>query len=145
MADETSASGGGAPSAYEVNDSDFEVSDVEGDMTEEERETKRKKKIKKKMNERVEKKALALFNERMKLENEKKNQQEFHTMSHTYETSNFQSSNIFSLSFQWVNLLTLMEWIMHVGVMTCKCICMVLTHTFGPLCVLVCLNSEKVK
>ena len=34
MADETSASGGGAPSAYEVNDSDFEVSDVEGDMTE---------------------------------------------------------------------------------------------------------------
>ena len=93
MAGETFESGGGAPSAYEVNDSDFEVSDVEGDMTEEERETKRKEKIKKKMNERVEKKALALFNERMKLENEKKNQQEFHTMSHTYETSNFQSSN----------------------------------------------------
>ena len=32
-----SASGGGASSAYEVNDSDFEVSDVEGDMTEQER------------------------------------------------------------------------------------------------------------
>ena len=30
----------------------------------------------------------------MKLENEKKNQQGFHTMSHTYETSNFQSSNL---------------------------------------------------
>lgn len=29
-----SANGGGAPSAYEVNDSDFEVSDVEGEMTE---------------------------------------------------------------------------------------------------------------
>ena len=92
-------SGGVAPSAYVVNDSDFEVSDVEGDMTEEERETKRKEKIKKKMNERVEKKALALFNERMKLENEKKNQQEFHTLCHTYETSNFQSANLyFSLS-----------------------------------------------
>ena len=94
MADETSASGGGAPSAYEVNDSDFEVSDVEDDMTEEERATKRKKKIKKKMNERVEKKALALFNEKMKLENEKKSQQDFHTMSHTYESSNFHSSNL---------------------------------------------------
>jgi len=34
MAGETFESGGGAPSAYEVNDSDFEVSDVEGDMTE---------------------------------------------------------------------------------------------------------------
>ena len=72
MAEETSASGG-ASSAYELNDNDFEVSDVEGDMTEEERATKRKEKIKKKMNERVEKKVLALFNERMKLENEKKN------------------------------------------------------------------------
>ena len=71
------------------------MSDVEGDMTKEERETKRKEKIKKKMNERVEKKALALFNERMKLENEKKNQQEFHTLSHTYETSNFQSANLY--------------------------------------------------
>jgi len=135
MAGETFESGGGAPSAYEVNDSDFEVSDVEGDMTEEERATKRKKKIKKKMNERVEKKALALFNERMKLENEKKNQQEFHTMSHTYETSNFQSSNIFSLSFQWVNLLTLMEPTMPVRAKTCKCIYMDLIHIFGPLCV----------
>ena len=92
MAGETFESG--APSTYKVNDSDFEVSDVEGDMTEEERATKWKEKIKKKMNERVEKKALALFNERMKLENEKKNQQGFHTMSHIYETSNFQSSNL---------------------------------------------------
>ena len=65
MAGETFESGGGAPSAYEVNDSDFEVSDVEGDMIEEERATKQKEKIKKKMNERVEKKALALFNERI--------------------------------------------------------------------------------
>jgi len=92
MAGETFESG--APSAYEVNDSDFEVSDVEGDMTEEERATKRKEKIKKKMNERVEKKALALFNEKMKLENEKKSQQDFHAMSHTYESSNFHSSNL---------------------------------------------------
>ena len=58
-------------------------------MTEEERATKRKEKIKKKMNERVEKKALALFNEKMKLKNEKKSQQDFHAMSHTYECSNF--------------------------------------------------------
>ena len=64
MADEISASGGGAPSAYEVNDSEFEVSDVEGDMTGQERATKQKEKIKKKINERVEKKALALFNEK---------------------------------------------------------------------------------
>ena len=46
MADETSASGGGAPSAYEVNDSDFEVSNVEDDMSEEEKATKRKKRSK---------------------------------------------------------------------------------------------------
>ena len=64
MAAEMSASGGGASSAYEVNDSDFEVSDVEGEMTEQERSIKRKEKIKKKMSERVEKKALALFNEK---------------------------------------------------------------------------------
>ena len=55
MAEETSASGG-ASSAYELNDNDFEVSDVEGDMTEEEKAIKRKEKIKKKMSERVEKK-----------------------------------------------------------------------------------------
>ena len=95
MATDMSASGGGASSAYEVNDSDFEVSDIEGEMTEQERATKQKEKIKKKMNERVEKKALALFNERIKLENEKKNQQEFHTLCHTYETSNFQSANLY--------------------------------------------------
>ena len=74
MANETSAGGGGAPSAYEVNDSDFEVSDVEGEMTEQERSIKRKEKIKKKMRERVENKALALFNEKMKKESEKKDQ-----------------------------------------------------------------------
>ena len=89
MADETSASGGGAPSTYEVNDSDFEVSDIECEMTEQEWATKRKEKIKKKMNERVEKKALALLNEKMKLESEKKDQQGFHCMSHTYDSSNF--------------------------------------------------------
>ena len=48
MADETSTSGGGAPSAYEVNDSDFEVSDIEGEMIEQEWAIKRKEKIKKK-------------------------------------------------------------------------------------------------
>ena len=74
MAEETSVSGSGASSAYEVNDSDFEVSDVEGDMTQEERAIKRKEKIKMKMSERVEKKALALFNEKMKKESEKKDQ-----------------------------------------------------------------------
>jgi len=97
MAAEMCASGGGAPSAYEVNESDFEVSDVEGDMTEEEKATKRKEKIKKKMSERVEKKALALFNEKMRKESEKKDQQGFHTTSHTYDSSNFQSNN-FSFS-----------------------------------------------
>ena len=89
MTGETNESVGGASSAYEVNDSDFEVSDVEGDMTEQEWATKRKEKIKKKMNERVEKKALALFNEKMKKESEKKDQQGFHTISHTYDSSNF--------------------------------------------------------
>ena len=49
MATDMSASGGGASSAYEVNDSDFKVSDVEGEMTEQERSIKRKEKIKKKM------------------------------------------------------------------------------------------------
>ena len=94
MADETSTSGGGAPSAYEVNDSDFEVSDIEGEMTEQEWAIKRKEKIKKKMSERVEKKALALFNGKLKKESEKKDQQGFHSMSHTYDSSNFQSSNL---------------------------------------------------
>ena len=89
MADEMSASGGGASSAYEVNDSDFKVSDVEGEMTEQERSIKRKEKIKKKMSERVEKKTLALFNEKMRKESEKKDQQGFHTTSHTYDSSNF--------------------------------------------------------
>ena len=89
MADVIFASGGGAPSAYEVNDSDFEVSEIEGEMTEQERAIKRKEKIKKKMSERVKKKVLALFNEKMKKESEKKDQHEFHSMSHTYDSSNF--------------------------------------------------------
>ena len=46
------------------------------------------------MRERVEKKALALFSEKIKLESEKKDQQGFHSTSHTYESSNFQSSNL---------------------------------------------------
>ena len=92
MAQEMSASGG-ASSAYEVNDSDFEVSDVEGDMTEQERSIIRIEKIKKKMNERVEKKALALFNEKMKKESEKKEQQGYHSASHTYDSSNTQNNN----------------------------------------------------
>ena len=41
------------------------------------------------MSERVEKKALALFNEKMKMKSEKKDQQGFHSMSHTYDSSNF--------------------------------------------------------
>ena len=41
----------------------------------------------------------------------------------------------FSLSFQWVNLLTLMEPTMPVRAKTCKCIYMDLIHIFGPLCV----------
>jgi len=94
MTAEMSASGGGASSSYEVNDSDFEVSDVEGEMTQQERSIKRKEKIKKKMSERVEKKVVALFNEKMRLESEKKDQQSFHTTSHTYDSSNFQSNNL---------------------------------------------------
>ena len=54
------------------------------------------------MNERVEKKALFLFNEKMKLENEKKNQQEFHIVSHAYETSTSQFSNCSNLFFSTV-------------------------------------------
>ena len=50
------------------------------------------------MNERVEKKALFLFNEKMKLENEKKNHQGFHTVSHAYETSQFSNSSNISFS-----------------------------------------------
>ena len=94
MAGETNESVGGASSAYEVNDSDFEVSDVEGEMTEQEWANIQKEKIKKKMNERVEKKALALFNEEMRKESEKKDQQGYHTTSHTYDSSNFQSNNL---------------------------------------------------
>jgi len=92
------------------------------------------------MSERVEKRALALFNEKMRMKNEKKDQQGYHTTSHIYDSSNFQSNNI---SFSIVPMgkpPPLMEPIMHVGAMTCKCICMDLTHTFGPSCVLVCLN-----
>ena len=86
---------GGTSSTFEVNDSDFEVSDIEGEMEEEERTIKRKEKIKK-MNERVEKRAQMLFKEKMKSENEKKNQQGFHTVSHPYKTSQFSNcSNLF--------------------------------------------------
>ena len=46
------------------------------------------------MSERVEKRALALFNEKMRKENEKKDQQGYHTTSHTYDSSNFQSNNL---------------------------------------------------
>ena len=94
----------GTTSTYEVNDSDFEVSDVEGEMDEEERTIKRKEKIKKKMNERVEKKALFLFNGKMKLENVKKNHQGFHTVSHAYETSTSHFSNSSNLSFSTVSM-----------------------------------------
>ena len=88
----------GTTSTYEVNDSEFEVSDVEGEMDEEERTIKRIEKIKKKMNERVEKRAQMLFNEKMRLENEKKNHQGFHTVSHAYETSQFSNSSNISFS-----------------------------------------------
>ena len=127
-----------ATSAYEVNDSDFEVSDVEGDMTEDERAIKRKEKIKKKMNERVEKKALFLFNEKMKLENEKKNQQEFNIVSHAYETSNSQFSNPSNLSFTTIPMGKPPHFDgtdYAVGAKTCKCIYLDLIHIFGPLCV----------
>ena len=95
---------GGTSSTFEVNDSDFEVSDIEGEMEEEERTTKRREKIKikKKMNERVEKKAQMLFNEKIKLKNEKKNHQGFHMTSHTYATSTSQFSNSSNLSFSTV-------------------------------------------
>ena len=100
MAGGKDESASGATSAYEVNDSDYEVSDIEGEMEEEERTTKRREKIKikKKMNERVEKRAQMLFNEKMKSENEKKNQQGFHTVSHAYETSQFSNSSNISFS-----------------------------------------------
>ena len=87
------------------------------------------------MSERVEKKALALFNEKMKLENEKKSQQDFHAMSHTYESSNFHSSN---LSFSTIPMGKPPHFDgtdYAVGAKTCKCIYLDLIHIFGPLCV----------
>ena len=101
MAGGKDESASGATSAYEVNYSDYEVSDIEGEMEEEERTTKRREKIKikKKMNERVEKKAQMLFNEKIKLKNEKKNHQGFHMMSHAYETSTSQFSKSSNLTF----------------------------------------------
>ena len=104
-----------ATSAYEVNDSYFEVSDVEGDMTEDERAIKRKEKIKKKMNERVEMKGFIWCLIHMRLQ--------------------LLTVAFLSLPFQWANLLILMERIMPVGAKTCKCIYMNLTHIFGWLCV----------
>ena len=115
MADQTSASGGGAPSTYEVNDSDFEVSDIEGEMTEQERATKQKEKIKKKMNERVEMKGFIWCLIHMRLQ--------------------LLTVAFLSLPFQWANLLILMERIMPVGAKTCKWIYMVSIHMFGLLCV----------
>ncbi|RLN13364.1 hypothetical protein C2845_PM09G08710 [Panicum miliaceum] len=86
----------GATSAYKVNDSDFEVSDVEGDMNEEEWKIKRREKIKKKMNERVEKKDQLLFNEKMKLEIEKKNLQGLHTAYECIDLCLFSQMGLFS-------------------------------------------------
>ena len=106
MAGARKDSASGTTSTFEINDSDFEVSDIEGEMEEEERTTKRREKIKikKKMNERVEKRAQMLFNEKMRLENEKKNHQGFHTVSHAYETSTSQFSNPSNLSFSTVSM-----------------------------------------
>jgi len=56
-------------------------------MEEEERMVKRREKIKKKINERLEKKAQMLFDEKMRLEKEKKIQQGYNSVSHAYETS----------------------------------------------------------
>ena len=102
MAGARKDSASGTTSTFEINDSDFEVSDIEGEMEEEERRIKQKEKINKKMNERVEKRAQILFNEKMRLENEKKNHQGFHTVSHAYETSTSQFSNCSNLFFSTV-------------------------------------------
>ena len=52
------------------------------------------------MNERLEKKAQMLFEEKMRLEKEKKIQQGYNSVSHAYETS--QSSNSSNISFSTV-------------------------------------------
>ena len=51
MAGGKDESASGTSSTFEVKDSNFEVSDVEGEMEEEVRMVKRREKIKKKMNE----------------------------------------------------------------------------------------------
>jgi len=71
-------------------------------MEEEERMVKRREKIKKKINERLEKKAQMLFDEKMRLEKEKKIQQGYNSVSHAYETS--QSSNSYNISFSTVSM-----------------------------------------
>ena len=68
-------------------------------MEEEERMVKRREKIKK-INERLEKKAQMLFDEKMRLEKEKKIQQGYNSVSHAYETS--QSSNSSNISFSTI-------------------------------------------
>ena len=68
-------------------------------MEEEERMVKRREKIKKKINERLEKKAQMLFDEKMRLEKEKISQG-YDSVSHAYETS--QSSNSSNISFSTV-------------------------------------------
>ena len=98
MAGTREESASGTSSIFEINDSDFEVSNVEGEMEEDEWKVKQREKIKKKMNERLEKKAQMLFNEKMRLENEKKNPQGFHSVSHAYETSQFSNSSNISFS-----------------------------------------------
>ena len=100
MTGEKQESASGTSSTFEVNDSDFEVSDVEGEMEEEERMVKRREKIKKKMNERLEKKAQMIFDEKIRLEKEKKISQGYNSVSHAYETS--QSSNSSNISFSTI-------------------------------------------
>ena len=91
---------GGTSSTFEVNDSEFEVSDVEGEMEEKEKKVKLREKIKKKMNERLEKKAQMIFDEKIRLEKEKKISQGYNSVSHAYETS--QSSNSSNIFFSTV-------------------------------------------
>ena len=91
---------GGTSCTFEVNDSDFEVSDIEGEMEEEEKRVELREKIKKKMNERLEKKAQMLFDEKIRLEKEKKISEGYNSVSLAYETS--QSSNSSNISFSTV-------------------------------------------
>jgi len=80
----TSVGTSSAPTWDDV--SDFEVSDVEGEMDENERKIKMKEKKKKKMKEIIEREAQARFEEKMKIENEKKNPHGSHSIGHSYES-----------------------------------------------------------